>query len=279
MNSTTVGTRLGLAITKALVEMMGGKINVQSKFGQGSIFMAQIPQKISKLSGPIQVTEQPKNNTQDLSSVFENKKILIVDDNKLNIKVAKKALQDFNFKIDECYDGQECLDKVVNGNEYDLILMDIMMPNMSGESAITKLKEKTNFNIPTIALTADAVAGAEEKYKSEGFADYIAKPFKKDQIQEKLETIFLNSNVLKDTEKLVNTVESNNNDTEEIIFDIEQSDNIDSNEEKNNENINELDSQLVSALSDMSKPLNKIDIKDKVLEDVHVIDENKEDEN
>ena len=111
------------------------------------------------------------------------------------------------------------------------------------------------------------------------FADYIAKPFKKDQIQEKLETIFLNSNVLKDTEKLVNTVESNNNDTEEIIFDIEQSDNIDSNEEKNNENINELDSQLVSALSDMSKPLNKIDIKDKVLEDVHVIDENKEDEN
>ena len=279
MNSTTEGTGLGLAITKALVEMMGGKINVQSKFGQGSIFMAQIPQKISKLSGPIQVTEQPKNNTQDLSSVFENKKILIVDDNKLNIKVAKKALQDFNFKIDECYDGQECLDKVVNGNEYDLILMDIMMPNMSGESAITKLKEKTNFNIPTIALTADAVAGAEEKYKSEGFADYIAKPFKKDQIQEKLETIFLNSNVLKDTEKLVNTVESNNNDTEEIIFDIEQSDNIDSNEEKNNENINELDSQLVSALSDMSKPLNKIDIKDKVLEDVHVIDENKEDEN
>ena len=279
MNSTTEGTGLGLAITKALVEMMGGKINVQSKFGQGSIFMAQIPQKISKLFGPIQVTEQPKNNTQDLSSVFENKKILIVDDNKLNIKVAKKALQDFNFKIDECYDGQECLDKVVNGNEYDLILMDIMMPNMSGESAITKLKEKTNFNIPTIALTADAVAGAEEKYKSEGFADYIAKPFKKDQIQEKLETIFLNSNVLKDTEKLVNTVESNNNDTEEIIFDIEQSDNIDSNEEKNNENINELDSQLVSALSDMSKPLNKIDIKDKVLEDVHVIDENKEDEN
>ena len=180
MNSTTEGTGLGLAITKALVEMMGGKINVQSKFGQGSIFMAQIPQKISKLSGPIQVAAQPKNNTQDLSSVFENKKILIVDDNKLNIKVAKKALQDFNFEIDECYDGQECLDKVVNGNEYDLILMDIMMPNMSGESAITKLKEKPKFNIPTIALTADAVAGSEEKYKSEGFADYIAKPFKKE---------------------------------------------------------------------------------------------------
>lgn len=90
----------------------------------------------------------------------------------------------------------------------------------------------------------------------------------------KIEKIFLNSNVSKDVEKLVNTVESNNNDTEEIIFDIEQPDNIGSNEENNNE----LDSQLISALSDMSMPLNKIDIKDKVLEDVHVIGENKEDE-
>ena len=115
---------------------------------------------------------------------------MIVDDNKLNIKVARKALQDFNFKIEECYDGQECLDKVINGNEYDLILMDIMMPNMSGETAMAKLKENPNFNIPTIALTADAVAGAKEKYLGEGFADYIAKPFSKDQIKEKLDSIF-----------------------------------------------------------------------------------------
>ena len=222
-NTTIEGTGLGLAITKALVEMMGGKINVQSKFGYGSIFMAQVPQKISKLSGPIPVAEQPKSESvtqqvqgqskiNDLSTVLGNKKILIVDDNKLNIKVAKKALQDFNFEIDECYDGQECLDHVVIGNEYDLILMDIMMPNMSGESAIAKLKEKPNFNIPTIALTADAIAGAEEKYKSEGFTDYISKPFKKEQIQEKLETIFLNTNLSKTTEKLVDTFETSNDD-------------------------------------------------------------------
>ena len=222
-NTTIEGTGLGLAITKALVEMMGGKINVQSKFGYGSIFMAQVPQKISKLSGPIPAAEQPKSESvtqqvqgqskiNDLSTVLGNKKILIVDDNKLNIKVAKKALQDFNFEIDECYDGQECLDHVVIGNEYDLILMDIMMPNMSGESAIAKLKEKPNFNIPTIALTADAIAGAEEKYKSEGFTDYISKPFKKEQIQEKLETIFLNTNLSKTTEKLVDTFETSNDD-------------------------------------------------------------------
>lgn len=232
-NTTIEGTGLGLAITKALVEMMGGKINVQSKFGYGSIFMAQVPQKISKLSGPIPAAEQPKSEpvTQqvqgqskinDLSTVLGNKKILIVDDNKLNIKVAKKALQDFNFEIDECYDGQECLDHVVIGNEYDLILMDIMMPNMSGESAIAKLKEKPNFNIPTIALTADAIAGAEEKYKSEGFTDYISKPFKKEQIQEKLETIFLNTNLSKTTEKLVDTFETSNDDAKKINFDINQ---------------------------------------------------------
>ena len=301
LNTTTEGTGLGLAITKALVEMMGGKINVQSQFGEGSIFMVQVPQKISKLSGPIQVVEQPKvestiqssvepikpivesnligtvqeqqkSNIQNTSSIYGNKKILIADDNKLNIKVARKALQDFNFEIDECYDGVECLEKVKIGNEYDLILMDIMMPNMSGESALRKLKENPNFNIPTIALTADAVAGAEEKYKSEGFTDYIAKPFKKEQIQEKLETIFLNSTV-SNTEKKINTVELNNDVTEEMVIDMEQDNDIVCNEEKINENINESDSSLVNALSDMSKPISEIDIQDEVSEDVHVIGE------
>ena len=142
-NSTTEGTGLGLAITKALVDMMGGKINVQSTFGQGSIFVVQIPQKISQMVNPnqtIQINIAPIQQAIQqtvkeeivVPKGFNSKKVLIVDDNKLNIKVARRALQDFNFEIDECYDGMECLDKVVNGDEYDLILMDIMMPNMSG---------------------------------------------------------------------------------------------------------------------------------------------------
>ena len=98
-------------------------------------------------------------------------------------------MQDFNFEIDEAYDGLECLEKVKEKN-YDLILMDIMMPNMSGETALFKLKENENFKTPVIALTADAIAGREEKYKSEGFTDYIAKPFNKEQIKEKLDNIF-----------------------------------------------------------------------------------------
>ena len=200
-NSTTEGTGLGLAITKALVDMMGGKINVQSTFGQGSIFVVQIPQKISQMVNPnqtIQINIAPIQQAIQqtvkeeivVPKGFNSKKVLIVDDNKLNIKVARRALQDFNFEIDECYDGMECLDKVVNGDEYDLILMDIMMPNMSGETALAKLKENPNYKIPTIALTADAIAGAKEKYLSEGFIDYIAKPFSKNQIKEKLDLVF-----------------------------------------------------------------------------------------
>ena len=246
-NTTTEGTGLGLAITKTLVEMMGGKINVQSQFGVGSIFVVQIPQKISQMVNPDQtiqiniapirqameqqVIEQPKQEVAmpqpksiieqpgvtSAPSNYGNKKILIVDDNKLNIKVARRALQDFNFEIEECYDGQECLDHVVNGNEYDLILMDIMMPNMSGETAIAKLKEKPNFNIPTIALTADAVAGAKEKYIGEGFIDYIAKPFNKDQIKEKLDIVFGNDSQLQETPT---QVEAHKDEVEEALSDM-----------------------------------------------------------
>ena len=193
-NTTTEGTGLGLAITKSLVEMMGGKINVQSTFGKGSLFVVQIPQKISKINNPLsntQILKLDEIKREKLKNIdYGNKRILIVDDNKLNIKVARKSLKDFDFVVDECYDGNECLEKIKDGNEYDLILMDIMMPNMSGETAMAKLKENPNFQIPVLALTADAIAGAKEKYINEGFIDYIAKPFSKDEIMEKLDVIF-----------------------------------------------------------------------------------------
>ena len=201
-NTTTEGTGLGLAITKALTEMMGGKINVSSQFGKGSVFVINLPQKVSKFQRPMTDKEIMDTASKLFNNVnnkvtsidYGHKKILIVDDNKLNIKVARRALSDFDFEIDECYDGIECLNKVVVGNEYDLILMDIMLPNMSGETAMKKLKENLNFKIPVIALTADAVAGAKEKYVSEGFVDYIAKPFNKEQIKQKLDTVFNVSN-------------------------------------------------------------------------------------
>lgn len=174
--------------------MMGGKINVQSQFGQGSIFMVQIPQKISKMINP---TNEIDDKNKILEEIIEkdkvnlsNKKVLIVDDNNLNIKVAQRVLVNFNFDVDTCNSGKDCLDKIKQGKIYDLILMDIMMPEMSGETTLLKLKELPSFNIPVIALTADAVAGAKEKYLSEGFTDYLSKPFTKDQLKEKLNKIF-----------------------------------------------------------------------------------------
>ena len=216
-NTTVEGTGLGLAITKKLVEMMGGKINVQSTFGKGSMFMVTIPQKISKMNGPQEekhgferTMSMPKVNPDGTTSTenkpvissppkveglpavgsYGAKRILLADDNKLNIKVAHRALNDFNFEIDEVYDGEQAVNKVKEGNNYDLVLMDIMMPNMNGEKALEELRKIDGFNVPVIALTADAVAGAKEHYKEVGFVDYLAKPFNREQIKEKLDVIF-----------------------------------------------------------------------------------------
>ena len=188
-NTTTEGTGLGLAITKSLCELMGGTINVQSQFGEGSIFVAQIPQKILTIYEP----DDSLTRTMAINKAaiaYGHKRVLVVDDNKLNIKVALKALSDFDFTIDTASDGLEAIEMVENNERYDVILMDIMMPNMNGETALQKLKEKEDFDTPTIALTADAVAGAYEKYKEAGFEDYLAKPFSRDQIREKFDKIF-----------------------------------------------------------------------------------------
>ena len=190
-NTSTEGTGLGLAITKHLVNAMGGKINVQSIYKSGSIFMVTIPQKISKMSDTSVKTSVSKEITNNVD--YSNMTILVVDDNKLNIKVALRSLNGLNFKeIDTCYNGQECLDKVNSGKHYDCILMDIMMPVMNGEEALKKLQEIDNFNTPVIALTADAISGSEEKYKSLGFAGYVSKPFSKEIIKSKLDSILSN---------------------------------------------------------------------------------------
>ena len=238
-NTTAEGTGLGLAITKSLVEMMNGKINVSSQYGKGSIFMIQIPQKISQIQKPVteqelmdtakrlyknnQTTIDVKPEVKDDNTNYGKIKILVVDDNKLNIKVACRALKDFNFEIDECYDGQECLDKINQGNTYDLILMDIMMPNMSGKTCIAELKKMSSFNIPVIALTADAIAGAREKYISDGFIDYISKPFSKEQIKEKLDIIFVNNKkVVKDEKVDWNTVPAYSSDSNDVSSSIQE---------------------------------------------------------
>ena len=182
-NTTTEGTGLGLAITKKLVEMLGGKINCQSQYGKGSLFMVKIPQKIS---------DRRKDTIKKitLSSDYHYKNILIVDDNKLNIKVARRAVEPLNFKgIDESLSGEDALNMIKN-KHYDIILLDIMMPHLSGVDVLKKLQEDPSFNTPVIALTADAIAGSEEKYREAGFTAYIPKPFTKEQIKKIIDDIF-----------------------------------------------------------------------------------------
>lgn len=217
MNTTIEGTGLGLAITKSLVNLMNGTINVQSQFGIGSLFIVNIPQKIGKLVDetidktidynyirkPVEIIdnldelEEHTNNLETLTESNSTKKrILIVDDNKLNIKVATRLLSDLPYEIDECYNGKECLEKL-KSNSYDLILMDIMMPEMDGEETIKELRNSSDFKTPVIALTADAVAGANEKYISEGFIDYLAKPFKKEDLENKIVKVLKKENIKK----------------------------------------------------------------------------------
>ncbi|MBO6195806.1 MAG: response regulator [Bacilli bacterium] len=187
-NTTIEGTGLGLAITKKLVEMMGGTINVNSTFGKGSIFVVNIVQKISKISKPL---VKEADNSKKKRIDYKNKRILVVDDNELNLKVADRALSDLEAKIDNVQSGIEAI-KYVKKNKYDVILLDIMMPEMNGEETLQELKKIEGFDTPVVALTADALTGAKDKYLSEGFDGYIAKPFTRDQIKEKLDKIFNN---------------------------------------------------------------------------------------
>ena len=113
---------------------------------------------------------------------FSDKKILIVDDNKLNIKVAEIMLKKYNAQIQSVLSGFECLEKVKN-NTYDLIFMDYMMPQMDGIETLHKLKELGDFNTPVVSLTADAVEGSKEKFLKEGFNEYISKPIDKVQLE------------------------------------------------------------------------------------------------
>lgn len=178
-NNTIEGTGLGLAITKKLLELMGGQIVVQSVYGEGSKFTIALDQKI--VANPTIATETvtPINATHlDLS----NKKVLIVDDNMINLKVATRLLKDYSCIIDTASSGFECIDKINAGNKYDLVLMDDMMPKMSGVETFHKLIEIPGYSTPTIALTANAISGMKEKYLQEGFQDYLSKPIDKTEL-------------------------------------------------------------------------------------------------
>ena len=184
-NTTIEGTGLGLAITKKLLEMMHGKIVVQSEYGKGSKFTISIDQKIVK-NPSIKLDEE---KIEDIEIVdLSNKKILVVDDNKLNIKVASRLLMPYKVEIVSAESGFDAIEILKKDKKIDLVLMDDMMPKMSGTETLKEIKKNNLYDGPVIALTANALTGMREKYIDHGFTDYLSKPIEKTELNRILKT-------------------------------------------------------------------------------------------
>ncbi len=182
------GTGLGLAISKSLVELMHGKIWVESEVGKGSKFSFALNLALPKktISPMISTAENMIiQNTYDTNQTEKN--ILLVDDCEDNRQLIQLYLKNIPYKIEMAGNGEECLAKVKNG-QYDLILMDIQMPVMDGHTATREIRiweEENNFkSIPIIALTANAIKEDEEKSLQAGCTTFLTKPISKNQLIE-----------------------------------------------------------------------------------------------
>ena len=182
------GTGLNLIIAKKLAGILGGKLELESKEMAGTIVTLAIPQRIGSEEKLFELARLERADLSELN--VKGKRILVVDDNPLNIKVLRRTIKDYGFDIEESHNGKDAIEKIELNNNYDVVLMDILMPVMNGEEAIKALKEKQNFNTPVIALTADAASGSSVKYTKMGFDDYIPKPFTKEIVSQKLYKVF-----------------------------------------------------------------------------------------
>jgi signal transduction histidine kinase/CheY-like chemotaxis protein len=190
-NRNIEGTGLGLHITQKLVELMGGTIDVESIYGEGSTFTISIPQIVVK-ADPIgdfgNAVDKFINSMEiDKTSLYvPDAKILVVDDNEMNIDVLIGLLSDTRIRIATADSGPVCIERV-RADKYDCILLDQMMPGMNGEETLKNMKDMDILHgTPVIALTADAIMGAKEGYISKGFTDYLSKPIKYDKLEELL---------------------------------------------------------------------------------------------
>ena len=181
-NEYRLGTGLGMSIVKGLVELMKGSISVKSKKGEGSTFEVVIPFKIAP---------EIIKNTKDSKVSIKGKKVLLVEDNDLNREIAKTLLEDEGVLVSEAVDGLDAL-KVFEESKigyFDLILMDVVMPNMNGLSATRAIRElnRIDSNLPIIALSANAYAEDIKKTKDAGMNDYVSKPFKIENLVEMID--------------------------------------------------------------------------------------------
>ena len=190
-NRKTEGTGLGLAITKQLVTLMQGDIQVESEYGKGTCFTIHIRQKVvdKRTIKEKTTVHHEVEAKKECMFVCKDSDILIVDDNKINRKVAAAMLKTYGFRIDEVSSGKEAIEFVKN-HKYDMIFMDHMMPEMDGIEATRIIRSEcreTAEDTIIIALTANAIQGAKEVYLQNGFEDFLSKPFERSQLQELLE--------------------------------------------------------------------------------------------
>lgn len=197
VNNEKGSNGLGLAIVSSLVSLMGGKVDVDSELGKGSTFTVTIDQNIIDDTS-VKVIKNDDHNVK----VFDasGKRVLIVDDNKLNLKVASRLLMPYNVSVVLAGSGSEFLDIIDNDTNFDLILMDDMMPKMSGTDTLDifkKIERVSGFSVPVVVLTANAISGMREKYLSCGFDDYLAKPIDKFELNRVLKKYLISTDTLK----------------------------------------------------------------------------------
>ncbi|CAH7083409.1 Histidine kinase [Vibrio chagasii] len=171
------GTGLGLSIVKQLVELMGGTIDVSSQLNVGTCFTISLPLEMHELEQ--QTTEQASTSINKTLNDFT---VLLVEDNKINAMVIKKFCESINMTVENAYDGLQALDKLA-ANQYDLIIMDNHMPNMSGIEAIQKIRNELKLTTVIFACTADVFKEAHDEFLVSGANFVLTKPLQKNSLQ------------------------------------------------------------------------------------------------
>ncbi len=187
-NSGIQGTGLGLDISRQFVELMGDELKCESTYGEGSCFYFTLVQKIEKDEsiGVFTENSDEENEGDEYVPTFTapDARILVVDDNEMNLQVLKGLLKATRLQIDTALSGKECLKKLAEGH-YELVLLDHMMPEMDGIETLKRIRED-GYELPVFALTANAANSGEHYYKRKGFDGYLEKPVNVKKLEETL---------------------------------------------------------------------------------------------